>query len=51
MKPKLRQMIKDILSDGRVYIYYGKLFESMSTKSHFVTTSMNHFIRIEFIKL
>lgn len=42
MKRKLRQMTKDILSGGQIYVYYGKPFKSISAKSHFVTTSMNH---------
>lgn len=51
MKPKLRQMRKDILSDVQIYIYYGKPFKSISTRSLLVAISMNHLKRIKLIKL
>ena len=49
MKPKLRQMTKDILSDVPIYIYSGIPFKSMHIKWHFLTTSVNHLKRVRFI--
>lgn len=47
MKPKLRQMTRDIPFDVQIYIYYGKSFKYVCI----ITTSMNHLKRIKFTKL